>query len=88
MRALMAIVALALCSGTAVAGPKCTDEAKAKWMSEDSMKAKIAQLGYSYRVFKVTAGNCYEIYGQDKAGKRVEVYFHPVTGEIVEENKS
>ena len=29
------------------------------------MKSKIASLGYKYKVFKVTAGNCYEIYGQD-----------------------
>jgi len=52
------------------------------------MKAKIAELGYKYRIFKVTTGNCYEIYGQDKAGQRIEVYFHPITGNVVEEHKS
>ena len=52
------------------------------------MKLKVAGLGYQAKVFKVTRGNCYEIYGLDKAGKRVEIYFHPVTGKIVEEHKS
>ena len=52
------------------------------------MKSKIAELGYKFKVFKVTTGNCYEIYGQNKTGQRAEVYFHPVTGEIVEEHKS
>jgi hypothetical protein len=52
------------------------------------MKAKITELGYKYRVFKVTSGNCYEIYGHNKAGERTEVYFHPITGGIVEEHKS
>lgn len=67
------------------AGPRCTEEQKTAWMSEDAMKAKIAAMGYKdIRTFKVTAGNCYEIYGFDKDGKKAEVYFHPVTGAIVE----
>lgn len=81
-------VALVFISSAAVAGPSCTKESKQKWMSEADMKAKIATLGYKYKVFKVTDGNCYEIYGHDKTGKRVEVYFHPVTGEIFSEHKS
>jgi hypothetical protein len=75
-------------SGSAWAGPTCTTEPKAKWMSEADMKVKIATGGYKYSVFKVTTGNCYEIYGRDKAGKRIEIYFHPITGNVVEEHKS
>ena len=41
-------------------------------MSEAGMKARAVALGYSIKVFKTTAGNCYEIYGQDKAGKSVD----------------
>jgi hypothetical protein len=88
MRLAAAIVAISLLSGSAFAGPNCTSEPKEKWMSETDMKSKIASLGYKYRVFKVTTGNCYEIYGQDDAGKRVEIYFHPITGSVVEEHKS
>lgn len=36
---------------------------------------------YKIKLFKTTGGNCYEIYGWDKAGKKVEIYFNPVTGE-------
>src|SRR5450631_2559851 len=65
------------------ANPICTTEPKAKWMSEEAIKAKIAALGYQkIRSFKVTE-SCYEIYGSDKEGKLVEVYFNPVTGDIV-----
>ncbi|MDQ0457133.1 PepSY domain-containing protein [Rhizobium paknamense] len=64
------------------ASPSCTTEPKAKWMSEDAMKAKIDAAGYKVKTFEVT-GNCYEIYGHDKDGKRVEIYFNPVTGDIV-----
>ena len=88
MRRLATALALTILSGSALAGPTCTSEPKEKWLSEDAMKAKIAELGYKYRIFKVTTGNCYEIYGQDKAGQRIEVYFHPITGNVVEEHKS
>jgi hypothetical protein len=67
----------------AYADPTCTTEPKGKWMSEESIKAKIAALGYhNIRTFKVTA-SCYEIYGSNKENKLVEVYFNPVTGDIV-----
>jgi hypothetical protein len=67
----------------AQANPTCTAEPKKNWMSEDAIKAKIAALGYQkIRTFKVTE-SCYEIYGSDKEDKLVEVYFNPVTGEIV-----
>ena len=75
-----------LAAGPALAGPTCTSEPRAKWISESVMKAKIAEAGYTYRVFKVTTGNCYEIYGRSRAGKRVEVYFHPISGKVVEQH--
>ena len=88
MRRLIATLALTILSGAAFAGPNCTSEPKHKWMSESDIKAKIASLGYKYKVFKVTTGNCFEIYGQNEAGQRIEIYFHPITGVVVEEHKS
>jgi hypothetical protein len=88
MRRFLLALTLSALSGSALAGPTCTTEAKDKWLSESAMKAKIATLGYTYKVFKVTTGGCYEIYGQDKAGQRIEVYFHPITGALVQEHKS
>lgn len=77
--------AAALATSPAFAGPRCTEEPKAAWLTEEAMKAKIAAMGYKdIRTFKVTAGNCYEIYGFDKDGRKAEVYFHPVSGAIVE----
>ncbi|WP_425104896.1 PepSY domain-containing protein [Ancylobacter sp.] len=67
----------------AFAGPVCTTEAKDKWMSEDAMKAKVAEMGYQkIKTFKVS-GSCYEIYGYTKDNKKAEVYFNPVTGAVV-----
>ncbi|WP_018391511.1 PepSY domain-containing protein [Ancylobacter sp. FA202] len=67
----------------AYAGPACTTEAKDKWMTEDAMKAKVAEMGYQkIKTFKVS-GSCYEIYGYTKDGKKAEVYFNPVSGAVV-----
>ena len=51
------------------------------------MKEKVAAMGHHIDVFKTTKGNCYEIYGKDSAGKNIEIYFNPVTGEVVEDFK-
>lgn len=79
-----ALTTALLCSTAAWAGPDCTTEPKDKWLSEDAMRAKILELGYKIDVFKVE-DSCYEIYGYNKDGKMVEVYFNPVSAEIVEE---
>ncbi|WP_209891255.1 PepSY domain-containing protein [Rhizobium leguminosarum] len=83
---LKLIAAVAIIAATpvlALASPSCTKEPKSKWMSEDAMKAKIDTLGYKVKTFEIT-GNCYEIYGKDKDGKRAEVYFNPASGDIVQ----
>lgn len=67
------------------AGPTCTTEPSSQWLSETDMKAQISTSGYIIDVFKTTKGNCYEIYGRTEDGKRVEVYYHPITGEVVKE---
>ncbi|MBT9487513.1 MAG: PepSY domain-containing protein [Rubrivivax sp.] len=82
------ILAGLLAAGTATAGPKCTDEPQARWLTEAQMTQKFQALGYRDDVKKlhVSKGQCWEIYGHDKAGKKVEIYFHPITGAIVEAN--
>ena len=52
----------------------CPAYPKDQWMAEADAQAKINALGYKVKTFKVT-GNCYEIYGFDKTGKKAEVYF-------------
>ena len=80
---IVAVIAVLLFAGPAIAGPKCTKEPQSKWLSKEEMVKKIKAAHYSIGVFKVTSGRCYEIYGRDENGRRVEVYFHPITGESV-----
>ena len=83
MRVVLAVLSLTLFSTGALAGPQCNPAPRDKWLTEAEMKAKAVAMGYSINVFKKTTGNCYEIYGKDAQGKRVEVYFNPVTGEPI-----
>lgn len=72
----------------ALAGPSCTTEPESRWIPEAEMTKRFQAQGYKDDVKKlhVSKGKCWEIYGHDKQGRKVEVYFHPITGAIAEEN--
>lgn len=82
MKNLIASALLLAVSGVALAGPTCTAP-KEKWMPEASFKKDLEAKGYQIKNFKVTSGNCYEIYGTNKAGKKVEIYFDPETAKVL-----
>jgi len=68
----------------AEASPQCTTEPESSWMPDTAMRAKVVAAGNVIDVFKKTKGNCYEVYGRDASGKRIEIYYNPVSGDIVE----
>jgi len=82
----IAVSALLLALGSATtgafAGPTCTAP-KEQWKPQDAFQQDLKNQGYQIRTFKVTKGNCYEIYGTDKTGKKVEIYFDPATGAVL-----
>ena len=85
LASLAAATVLFTLSGAVLAGPSC-DAPKDKWMKEADFKKNVEAQGYQIKTFKVSKGNCYEIYGHDKAGAKVEIYFDPVTGAALQKN--
>ena len=81
MKHLLPAILLFAWSG-AFAGANCPKYPKSEWLSQADAKAKIEAQGYKIRKFKVD-GNCYEIYGENKEGKKAEVYFDVKTLAIV-----
>ncbi|MCO5399780.1 PepSY domain-containing protein [Ralstonia soli] len=82
---MLKITAAALaiaCSTSAFASAKCTKHPKTEWMPEAEAQAKIKAEGYTIKKFKVD-GNCYEIYGTNKDGKKAEIYYDTKTLEVV-----
>jgi hypothetical protein len=83
MKKCFSLIASLLTATGAMAGPACT-AAETQWMKEADFKTKIEAQGYTIKTFKVSKGKCYEIYGFDKAGKKVEIYYDPVTAAPLE----
>ena len=76
------ILIAAMTAGTAIAGANCPKYERNQWMSEAEARSKIEAQGYKIDKFKID-GNCYEIYGSNKDGKKVEIYFDTKTLEVV-----
>jgi len=84
MKKLIALSSLFV-AGAAFAGPECTKEPKEKWLDQAKFQQSLKDQGYKINKFKVTSGNCYEIYGFSKEGKKVEIYYNPVDAKVVKE---
>lgn len=79
------LASLTMLSAAAFAGPQCTTTDKSEWLDQAKFQEDLKAQGYEIKVFKVTDGNCYEIYGWNKDKQKVEIYFDPVTGKAVKE---
>ncbi|MDD2843405.1 MAG: PepSY domain-containing protein [Rhodoferax sp.] len=83
MKLKLSALVLTLSATVAMAGPTC-NVPKEKWMKEADFKALMEKQGYTIKTFKVSKGQCYEIYGFDKGNKKVEIYFDPATAAELE----
>ena len=63
-------------STSALAAANCPKHPKEEWLPQADAKARIEAQGYAIKKFKVD-GQCYEIYGTNKEGKKVEIYSLP-----------
>lgn len=81
IHAMLGVVAT-VATTAAFAKANCKAYPKSEWMKEADAKSKIEAQGYTISKFKVD-GNCYEIYGKNKEGKKVEIYFDTKTLEPV-----
>lgn len=75
-------IALSLTVTSAWAAADCPVHPKEEWAKEETLKQALHDEGYRIKKFKVD-GNCYEMYGRNKDGKKVEIYFDTKTLDIV-----
>ncbi len=76
MRFIFAL--LSLLPLQALASADCPVYPKSEWAAEEILKKALTDEGYSIKKFKLD-GNCYEMYGRNKEGKKVEIYFDTKT---------
>jgi hypothetical protein len=89
MKPILTLTSLVLCmaAGSAYAhGDFKCDVPKAEWKPQMELQRKLTGEGWRVRQVKVDNG-CYEVYGFDEKGNRMEVYFNPKTFEKVGEVK-
>jgi hypothetical protein len=78
--AALAAAGLLLAAPALATGKMTCSAPQAKWKSRTALEARLKKQGWQVRKSKVDGG-CYEVYGTDPKGNRVEAYFHPVTFE-------
>ncbi len=69
-------------SWTAFAGAQCSPHPENERIPPQQFQQQLRQQGYEIRRFKID-GNCYEIYGKNRQGQKVEIYFDTKTGQAV-----
>jgi hypothetical protein len=78
----LALALGALTAMPALASDDCPSYPKEQWLQPEQIKAKAEELGYTVRSVGEDDG-CLEVKGTSQDGKRVEVYFDPVTAAVV-----
>lgn len=61
---------------------ECEATERSAWLSEQQVTQRLVNDGWQVRRMKEDGG-CWEVYGTTPEGKRVEVYVHPVSGEVL-----
>ncbi|MDV6315151.1 PepSY domain-containing protein [Idiomarina sp. HP20-50] len=74
---------LSACGSPESGTTQCTMEPQENWLDQGQFQQSLKDQGYKISEFKVTEGNCYEIYGVNQSQQKVEIYFNPVDGSVV-----
>lgn len=69
---------LALGSAHATGLATCDSGPKESWQPQAKLEQMLKDKGWTVRRVKEDGG-CWEVYGLDDKGQRVEAYFHPLT---------
>lgn len=65
-------------AGTALASEEGCNVPMSEWQPREALQQKLEKEGWQVRRIKTDEG-CYEVYGFDKDGRRMETYFNPKT---------
>ncbi len=84
MRLTLALAAavVAVSSLGAVAAEKCTTTPKSGWKPQEAALEKAKSLGYTTSKVKEEDG-CWEVYAKKADGSKLELFFNPVTLDLV-----
>ncbi len=84
MKRPLLTLCLALAAGGAFAqhAEKCDPIPKEEWKPQAELERKLKNEGWTISRVKIENG-CYEVYGKNAIGRKMETFFHPKTLEVV-----
>lgn len=82
----LALFCMAAVGSAQAHGDFSCDVPKTEWKTQMELQRKLTAEGWKIRQVKTDNG-CYEVYGFDEKGQRIEIYFNPKTFEKVGEIK-
>ena len=74
MKKLSIVLLFGLITVSAEAAVTCKAYPKAEWADQEDLKHVLAEEDFTIQELKID-NHCYEMYGQNKQGKKVEIYF-------------
>jgi len=77
-------IATILVPASVFASTECTKTPAEKWLPQSEVTTQVEKAGFTVQRIK-QENSCYEVKGQSKDGKRVELYVNPVDASIVKE---
>lgn len=80
--AVLLVSAAAVSTAQADDDQRCGNVPIDRWMSEQQIRERASALGLTVREVEIDDG-CYDVKARDREGRRLEVRFHPQTGEQV-----
>ena len=82
LKHLIALSSIILLPLQVLASADCPVYPREEWATKETLRQALLDEGYTIKKLHVN-GNCYEIYGRNKAGKFVEIYFDTKTFAII-----
>ncbi|WP_395020711.1 PepSY domain-containing protein [Dongia sp.] len=82
--ALSLLIASVAGIGTAAAEDIC-NVPQAEWQPKEALQQKLVSEGWTIKAIKIDEG-CYEVYGKDAAGQRMETYFDPKSFAVMKQD--
>ncbi|MDQ2779334.1 MAG: PepSY domain-containing protein [Pseudomonadota bacterium] len=77
-----AVLALSTVCVFAQHAERCDPIPKTEWRTRADLEKKLKNEGWTINRVKIENG-CYEVYGKDAKGKKMETFFHPKTLDVV-----
>lgn len=83
---LLGAASLAATSAQATGLATCDSGPKESWQPQANLEKKLTEQGWKVNRMKEDGG-CWEVYGVNEKGQRVEAYFHPKTLDFIPTEK-